>query len=436
VLISIRIAEVSVNNSDFLTSTDPAVAELINQELQRQRDHLELIASENFTSAAVLAAQGSVLTNKYAEGLPGKRYYGGCEFIDKVEQLAIERAKQLFDAAHANVQPHSGAQANFAVFLTLLEPGDKFMGMDLSHGGHLTHGSPVNVSGKWFQACHYGVSRETEELDYEQIRELALRERPKLLICGYSAYPRIIDFEKFRSIADEVGAYLLADIAHIAGLVVTGHHPNPIPYCDVVTTTTHKTLRGPRGGLILTRDPELGKKLDKSVFPGTQGGPLEHVIAGKAVAFGEALKPEFKTYSAQVIDNARALATQLQKRGLKLVSNGTDNHLMLVDLRSISITGKQADQLVSGVNITANKNTVPFDPESPFVTSGLRLGSPAMTTRGLGVDEFTEIGNIIADRLLNPDSHEVAEDCLQRVKALCDRFPLYPHIEILEPVLA
>lgn len=426
----------TLTNSDFLASSDPAVAELMNQELQRQRDHLELIASENFTSAAVLAAQGSVLTNKYAEGLPGKRYYGGCEFIDKIEQVAIDRAKQLFGAAHANVQPHSGAQANFAVFLTLLEPGDKFLGMDLSHGGHLTHGSPVNVSGKWFQACHYGVNQETEQLDYEQIRELALRERPKLLICGYSAYPRVIDFQKFRSIADEVGAYLLADIAHIAGLVATGHHPNPIPYCDVVTTTTHKTLRGPRGGLILTRDPELGKKLDKSVFPGTQGGPLEHVIAGKAVAFGEALKPEFKVYSAQVIENARALATQLQNRGLKLVSNGTDNHLMLVDLRSIGLTGKQADQLVSGVNITANKNTVPFDPESPFVTSGLRLGSPAMTTRGLGVEEFTEIGNIIADRLLNPDSADITQDCRRRVKALCDRFPLYPHIEIPVPVLA
>ncbi|GAB1544932.1 serine hydroxymethyltransferase [Scytonema sp. NUACC21] len=426
----------SLTNSDFLTSSDPGVAELINQELQRQRDHLELIASENFTSAAVLAAQGSVLTNKYAEGLPGKRYYGGCEFVDKVEQLAIDRAKQLFGAASANVQPHSGAQANFAVFLTLLEPGDKFMGMDLSHGGHLTHGSPVNVSGKWFQACHYGVNPETEQLDFDQIRELALRERPKLIICGYSAYPRIIDFEKFRTIADEVGAYLLADIAHIAGLVATGHHPNPIPYCDVVTTTTHKTLRGPRGGLILTRDPELGKKLDKSVFPGTQGGPLEHVIAGKAVAFGEALKPEFKAYSAQVIENARAFATQLQNRGLKLVSNGTDNHLMLVDLRNIGLTGKQADQLVSEINITANKNTVPFDPESPFVTSGLRLGSPAMTTRGLGVEEFIEIGNIIAERLLNPDSEAVAEDCRRRVKALCDRFPLYPHIEIPVPALA
>ncbi|MEH1919993.1 serine hydroxymethyltransferase [Nostoc sp.] len=423
-------------NSDFLTSSDPAIAGLINDELQRQRDHLELIASENFTSAAVLAAQGTVLTNKYAEGLPGKRYYGGCEYIDKIEQLAINRAKQIFGAAHANVQPHSGAQANFAVFLSLLEPGDKIMGMDLSHGGHLTHGSPVNFSGKWFQVSHYGVSQQTEQLDYDQIRELALRERPKLLICGYSAYPRIIDFEKFRSIADEIGAYLLADIAHIAGLVASGLHPDPIPHCHVVTTTTHKTLRGPRGGLILTGDAELGKKLDKSVFPGSQGGPLEHVIAGKAVAFGEALKPEFKTYSAQVIENARALAEQLQNRGLKLVSNGTDNHLILVDLRSVNLTGKQADNLVSSVNITANKNTIPFDPQSPFVTSGLRLGSPAMTTRGLGVAEFTEIANIISDRLLSPDSEVVTQDCRQRVAALCDRFPLYPHLEIPVPALA
>ncbi|MBO1069632.1 MAG: serine hydroxymethyltransferase [Dolichospermum sp. DEX189] len=422
-------------NSDLLKNSDPAINELINQELQRQRDHLELIASENFTSAAVLAAQGSVLTNKYAEGLPGKRYYGGCEFVDKIEQIAIDRAKQLFGAAHANVQPHSGAQANFAVFLTLLQPGDTIMGMDLSHGGHLTHGSPVNVSGKWFQVRHYGVSKETEQLDYDQIRDLAIKERPKLLICGYSAYPRIIDFEKFRSIADEVGAYLLADIAHIAGLVATGHHPNPLPYCDVVTTTTHKTLRGPRGGLILTRDAELGKKLDKSVFPGTQGGPLEHVIAGKAVAFGEALKSEFTDYSGRVIANARAMATQLQNRGFKLVSNGTDNHLMLVDLRSVGMTGKKGDQLVSTVNITANKNTVPFDTESPFVTSGLRLGSPAMTTRGLGVAEFTEVANIISDRLLSPDSDTVTKDCLMRVAALCDRFPLYPHLEIPVPAL-
>ena len=422
-------------NLDFLAQTDPAIAEIIAQELQRQRDHLELIASENFTSAAVMAAQGSVLTNKYAEGLPGKRYYGGCEFIDRAEQLAIDRVKQLFGAAHANVQPHSGAQANFAVFLALLEPGDTIMGMDLSHGGHLTHGSPVNVSGKWFKVQHYGVSQETEQLDYDQVRDLAQQHRPKLIICGYSAYPRIIQFDKFREIADEVGAYLLADIAHIAGLVATGHHPNPLPYCDVVTTTTHKTLRGPRGGLIMTRDPDLGKKLDKAVFPGTQGGPLEHVIAAKAVAFGEALKPEFKTYSAQVITNAQTMAAQLQARGFKIVSDGTDNHLMLVDLRSIGMTGKLADQLVSQVNITANKNTVPFDPESPFVTSGLRLGSPAMTTRGMGVAEFTEIGNIIADRLLNPEDETVAENCRRRVADLCQRFPLYPHLTIPVPAL-
>nr|WP_239124888.1 serine hydroxymethyltransferase [Leptolyngbya sp. CCY15150] len=419
-----------------MNQSDPVVAEILQQELQRQREHLELIASENFTSAAVLAAQGSVLTNKYAEGLPRKRYYGGCEFIDRVEQVAIDRAKELFGAAHANVQPHSGAQANFAVFLALLQPGDTIMGMDLSHGGHLTHGSPVNVSGKWFKVCHYGVSPETEQLDYDNIRELALQHKPKLIICGYSAYPRIIHFDRFRAIADEVGAYLLADIAHIAGLVASGHHPNPLPYCDVVTTTTHKTLRGPRGGLILTRDPELGKQFDKAVFPGTQGGPLEHVIAGKAVAFGEALQPAFKTYSAQVIQNAQAMATQLQARGIKIVSDGTDNHLMLLDLRSIGMTGKRADQLVSGVNITANKNTVPFDPESPFVTSGLRLGSPAMTTRGMGVPEFTEIANIIADRLLNPDDEAVAEQCRQRVASLCDRFPLYPHLQATQPAPA
>jgi glycine hydroxymethyltransferase len=419
---------VTQTNLDFLEKTDPAIANLIQQELQRQQKHLELIASENFTSPAVLAAQGSVLTNKYAEGLPQKRYYGGCELVDQVEQLAIDRAKKLFGAAHANVQPHSGAQANFAVFLSLLAPGDTIMGMDLSHGGHLTHGSPVNVSGKWFNVCHYGVSAETEQLDYDQIRDLALKHRPKLLICGYSAYSRVIRFDQFRAIADEIGALLLADIAHIAGLVATGHHPSPISYCDVVTTTTHKTLRGPRGGLILTHNAELGKKLDKAVFPGTQGGPLEHVIAAKAVAFGEALQPEFKSYSAQVIQNAQALAAQLQQRGLKIVSGGTDNHLMLVDLRSIGLTGKQADQMVSGVNITANKNTVPFDPESPFVTSGLRLGSPAMTTRGMGAAEFTEIGNIIADRLLSPEDEAVAQNCRRRVSNLCDRFPLYSHL--------
>ncbi|WP_068814205.1 serine hydroxymethyltransferase [Phormidesmis priestleyi] len=422
-------------HSDFLASADPAIADLIQQELHRQQDHLELIASENFTSPAVMAAQGSVLTNKYAEGLPGKRYYGGCEFVDRIEQLAIDRAKELFGAAHANVQPHSGAQANFAVFLALLKPGDTIMGMDLSHGGHLTHGSPVNVSGKWFNVFDYGVSQETEQLDYDQIRDLALKHRPKMLICGYSAYPRVIQFDKFRAIADEIGAYLLADIAHIAGLVATGLHPNPVPYCDVVTTTTHKTLRGPRGGLILTRDADLGKQFDKAVFPGSQGGPLEHVIAGKAVAFGEALKPEFKTYCGHVIENAKVLAAQLQQRQFKIVSGGTDNHLMLVDLRSIDMTGKLADQLVSGVNITANKNTVPFDPASPFVTSGLRLGSPAMTTRGMGTVEFTEIANIIADRLLSPDNETVAQDCRRRVAALCERFPLYPHLSQSVPAL-
>jgi len=427
---------VTRTNLDFLAESDPLVAEIIGLELQRQRDHLELIASENFTSAAVMAAQGSVLTNKYAEGLPAKRYYGGCEFVDRVEQLAIDRVKELFGAAWANVQPHSGAQANFAVFLTLLQPGDTIMGMDLSHGGHLTHGSPVNVSGKWFNVVQYGVSPETEQLDFDLIRKLAIEHKPKLIICGYSAYPRTIDFAQFRAIADEVGAYLMADIAHIAGLVAAGLHPNPLPYCDVVTTTTHKTLRGPRGGLILCRDEELGKKFDKSVFPGSQGGPLEHVIAAKAVAFGEALRPDFKTYAAQVIENAKAMGAQLQARGLKLVSGGTDNHLVLVDLRSIEMTGKEGDRLLGEINITANKNTVPFDPQSPFVTSGIRLGSPAMTTRGMGAAEFTEIGDIIAERLINAADASVEEACRDRVAALCDRFPLYPHLRVALPALA
>lgn len=426
----------SQSNLEFLVDTDPAIAEIIANELQRQRSHLELIASENFTSPAVMAAQGSVLTNKYAEGLPAKRYYGGCQFVDQVEQLAIDRVKQLFGAEMANVQPHSGAQANFAVFLTLLNPGDKIMGMDLSHGGHLTHGSPVNVSGKWFEVCQYGVSKETERLDYDQIRELALKERPKLIICGYSAYPRIIEFDKFRAIADEVGAYLLADIAHIAGLVAAGLHPNPLPHCHVVTTTTHKTLRGPRGGLIMTNDAELGKQLNKAVFPGTQGGPLEHVIAAKAVAFGEALKPEFKTYCSQVIANSKALGDQLVNRGFKLVSGGSDNHLNLVDLRSIGMTGKVADKLLGDIHITANKNTVPFDPESPFVTSGIRLGSPAETTRGLKEAEFTQVADIIADYLLNPEDEAMKADCLKRVGTLCDRFPLYPNLNIPQPALA
>jgi len=404
---------------------DPSVAKLIKNELSRQETHLELIASENFASKAVMEAQGSVLTNKYAEGLPNKRYYGGCEYIDEIEKLAIERAKKLFDANWANVQSHSGAQANFAVFLSLLKPGDTIMGMDLSHGGHLTHGSPVNVSGKWFKTCHYEVDKQTERLDMDEIRKKAIQNQPKLIICGFSAYPRKIDFQAFRSIADEVNAYLLADIAHIAGLVASGLHPNPITYCDVVTTTTHKTLRGPRGGLILSKNEELGKKLDKAVFPGTQGGPLEHVIAAKAVAFKEAAEPEFKIYCQRVISNAQVLATQLQKRGISIVSKGTDNHIVLLDLRSIGMTGKIADQLVSDIKITANKNTVPFDPESPFVTSGLRLGSAALTTRGFDQQAFEDVGNIIADRLLNPNDDELKEQSIKKVSELCNKFPLY-----------
>ena len=408
-----------------LRESDPKISNLITSEKKRQETHLELIASENFASIAVMQAQGSVLTNKYAEGLPQKRYYGGCEFVDEIEELAIQRAKKLFDADWVNVQPHSGAQANAAVFLSLLNPGDTILGMDLSHGGHLTHGSPVNMSGKWFNAVHYGVDKETNRLNFTAIRDIALATKPKLIICGYSAYPRTIDFESFRRIADEVGAFLMADIAHIAGLVASKLHPSPIPYCDVVTTTTHKTLRGPRGGLILCRDKEFGKKFDKSVFPGTQGGPLEHVIAAKAVAFEEALNPNFINYSKEVINNAKVLASTLIRRGIDIVSGGTDNHIVLLDLRSINITGKVADLLVSEVNITANKNTVPFDPESPFVTSGLRLGTAALTTRGFNEKAFIEVGEIIADRLLNPDNLSIEEKCKERVLILCNRFPLY-----------
>ncbi|WP_254927297.1 serine hydroxymethyltransferase [Cyanobium sp. T1B-Tous] len=408
-----------------LAAGDPAIAGLIDQEARRQETHLELIASENFASRAVMEAQGSVLTNKYAEGLPSKRYYGGCEHVDAIEELAIERAKQLFGAAWANVQPHSGAQANFAVFLALLQPGDTILGMDLSHGGHLTHGSPVNVSGKWFKAVHYGVDPDTQQLNFDAIRQLALDHKPKLIVCGYSAYPRTIDFQAFRAIADEVGAYLLADMAHIAGLVAAGVHPNPVPVCDVVTTTTHKTLRGPRGGLILCRDAEFGKQFDKAVFPGSQGGPLEHVIAAKAVAFGEALLPSFRVYSQQVVANAQALAARIQERGIAVVSGGTDNHLVLLDLRSIGMTGKVADLLVSDVHITANKNTVPFDPQSPFVTSGLRLGTAACTTRGFDEVAFREVADVIADRLLNPEDAGIEQRCRERVAALCGRFPLY-----------
>ncbi len=408
-----------------LAAGDPAIAALIGRELERQQSHLELIASENFASRAVMEAQGSVLTNKYAEGLPHKRYYGGCEHVDAIEELAIARARQLFGAAWANVQPHSGAQANFAVFLALLQPGDTILGMDLSHGGHLTHGSPVNVSGKWFKAVHYGVDPHTHQLDYDAIRALAEQHRPRLIICGYSAYPRTIDFAAFRSIADSVDAFLLADMAHIAGLVAAGAHPSPIPHCHVVTTTTHKTLRGPRGGLILCNDAEFGKRFDKAVFPGSQGGPLEHVVAAKAVAFGEALQPSFRAYSQQVIRNAQALAARIQERGIAVVSGGTDNHLVLLDLRSIGLTGKVADLLVSEVNITANKNTVPFDPESPFVTSGLRLGTAALTTRGFDADDFAEVADVIADRLLHPDDSVIELRCRERVRSLCERHPLY-----------
>ena len=411
-------------NAD-LKDADSPIALLIQKEQKRQETHLELIASENFTSRAVMQAQGSVLTNKYAEGLPKKRYYGGCEHVDEIEELAIQRAKQLFQAAWANVQPHSGAQANFAVFLALLKPGDTIMGMDLSHGGHLTHGSPVNVSGKWFNVVHYGVNRETQKLDMEEIRQQALKHRPKLIICGYSAYPRTIDFPAFQSIANEIGAYLLADIAHIAGLVAAGEHPNPVPHCDVVTTTTHKTLRGPRGGLILCKSEEFGRQFDKAVFPGIQGGPLEHVIAAKAVAFGEALKPDFLRYSRQLIANAQALAKGIKTHGIDVVSNGTDNHIVLLDLRCIGMTGKVADLLVSGVNITANKNTVPFDPESPFVTSGMRLGTAALTTRGFNEEAFYEIANVIAKRLLNPEDVAIQKQCLDQVNGLCNQFPLY-----------
>ena len=421
----------AINTS--LAAGDPAIAALINRELERQQTHLELIASENFASRAVMEAQGSVLTNKYAEGLPSKRYYGGCEHVDAIEELAIERAKQLFGAAWANVQPHSGAQANFAVFLALLQPGDTIMGMDLSHGGHLTHGSPVNVSGKWFKVVQYGVDETTQQLNFESIRKLALEHKPKLIVCGYSAYPRTIDFQAFRAIADEVGAYLLADMAHIAGLVAAGVHPNPVPVCDVVTTTTHKTLRGPRGGLILCRDAEFAKQFDKAVFPGSQGGPLEHVIAAKAVAFGEALQPSFKAYAQQVVANAQALAARIQERGIDVVSRGTDNHLVLLDLRSIGMTGKVADLLVSDVHITANKNTVPFDPQSPFVTSGLRLGTAACTTRGFDEAAFREVADVIADRLLNPEDTAMEQRCRERVAALCSRFPLYSEQRALQP---
>lgn len=410
---------------DTLKQSDPEIAKEIDLELNRQRTKLELIASENIVSKAVMEAQGSVLTNKYAEGYPGKRYYGGCEYVDVVEQLAIDRAKKLFGAAYANVQPHSGAQANMAVFFSLLTPGDTVMGMNLTDGGHLTHGSPVNMSGKYFKIVPYGVDKETERIDYDALEKQAEECKPKLIVAGASAYARIIDFPRLAEIAHKVGAYLMVDIAHIAGLVAAGLHPSPVPYADVVTTTTHKTLRGPRGGMILCKDAEFGKQFNKAVFPGIQGGPLMHVIAAKAVALGEALRPEFKEYAAQTIKNAKALAETLQQDGFRIVSGGTDNHLMLVDLTSKDITGKEAQTVLDEVNITSNRNTIPFEPRSPFVTSGIRLGSPALTTRGFKEDDMREVGNIIALVLNDPQNEEKKEEARRRVAALCKKYPLY-----------
>ena len=410
---------------DTLKQSDPEIAKELDLELNRQRTKLELIASENIVSKAVMEAQGSVLTNKYAEGYPGKRYYGGCEYVDVVEQLAIDRAKKLFGAEYANVQPHSGAQANMAVFFSLLTPGDTVMGMNLTDGGHLTHGSPVNMSGKYYKIVPYGVDMETERIDYDALEKQAEECKPKMIVAGASAYARIIDFPRLAEIAHKVGAYLMVDIAHIAGLVAAGLHPSPVPYADVVTTTTHKTLRGPRGGMILCKDAEFGKQFNKAVFPGIQGGPLMHVIAAKAVALGEALRPEFKEYAAQTIKNAKALAETLQQDGFRIVSGGTDNHLMLVDLTSKDITGKEAQTVLDEVNITSNRNTIPFEPRSPFVTSGIRLGSPALTTRGFKEDDMREVGNIIALVLNDPTNEEKKEEARRRVAALCKKYPLY-----------
>lgn len=397
----------------------------VENELNRQRNKLELIASENIVSKAVMEAQGSVLTNKYAEGYPGKRYYGGCEFVDVAEQLAIDRAKKLFGCEYANVQPHSGAQANTAVYFALATPGDTIMGMNLTDGGHLTHGSPVNLSGKYFKIVPYGVSRETEMIDYDELEKIALECKPRIIVAGASAYSRIIDFERLSATAKKVEAYLMVDMAHIAGLVAAGLHPSPLPYADVVTSTTHKTLRGPRGGLILCNDAEFGKQFNKAIFPGTQGGPLMHVIAAKAVAFFEALQPEFKEYAAQIIKNAKILAETLTADGFRIVSGGTDNHLMLVDLTSKNITGKEAQNVLDEVNITANKNTIPFEPRSPFVTSGLRLGSPALTTRGFKEADMKEVADIIALVLNNPTDDDKKVEARARVAALCEKYPLY-----------
>ncbi|NRD77189.1 serine hydroxymethyltransferase [Bacillus sp. BRMEA1] len=408
-----------------LSQSDDQVFQAIQQELGRQRAKIELIASENFVSEAVMEAQGSVLTNKYAEGYPGRRYYGGCEYVDVVEDLARERAKQIFGAEYVNVQPHSGAQANMAVYFTILEQGDTVLGMNLSHGGHLTHGSPVNFSGVQYNFVEYGVDKESHRIDYDDVLAKAREHKPKLIVAGASAYPREIDFAKFREIADEVGAYLMVDMAHIAGLVAAGLHQNPVPFADFVTTTTHKTLRGPRGGMILCKE-EFGKKIDKSIFPGIQGGPLMHVIAAKAVAFGEALQDSFKEYAQQIITNAKRLAEGLQSEGLTLVSGGTDNHLLLVDVQNLGLTGKVAEHVLDEVGITVNKNTIPYDPQSPFVTSGVRIGTAAVTSRGFGLAEMDEIASIIAFTLKNHEDEAKLDEARQRVNALTDKFKLYP----------
>ena len=412
---------------DTIRMSDPELYGAMKNELERQRDHIELIASENFTSRAVMEAMGSHLTNKYAEGYPGARYYGGCEYVDIVEQLAIDRAKELFGAEHANVQPHSGSQANVAVYLALLKPGDTILGMDLSHGGHLTHGSKASISGKYFNACFYGVDPETETIDYEKAMQIAGECKPKIIIAGASAYSRIIDFKKMREIADEVGAYLMVDMAHIGGLVAAGVHPSPVPYADVVTSTTHKTLRGPRGAIILCKD-ELKKKINSAVFPGTQGGPLMHIIAGKAVCFKEAMSEEFKAYQRQVVKNAFVLADTLSENGIRLVSGGTDNHLMLADTMSLGRTGNEVQELLDAAHITANKNSIPFDTQSVKLTSGMRFGTPAVTTRGMGEDEMRDIGKMIV-RIIN-DGDKAIDDVKQQVLSLCERFPLYPEIEM------
>lgn len=410
---------------DALNQVDPKAYEAIEHELQRQRTKLELIASENIVSRAVMEAQGSVLTNKYAEGYPGKRYYGGCEYVDVVEQLAIDRAKELFGANWANVQPHSGAQANMAVFFALLQPGDTILGMNLTDGGHLTHGSPVNISGTYYKVIPYGVDRETERIDYDALERLAKEHKPKMIIAGASAYARTIDFARIGTIAKAAGALFMVDMAHIAGLVAAGQHPSPVPYADVVTSTTHKTLRGPRGGIILGRDEEIGKKINKAVFPGIQGGPLMHVIAAKAVALGEALQPSFRKYGAQVVKNAAALADELIRLGYRIVSGGTDTHVMLVDLTNKEIAGKDAQNILDEVNITANRNTIPFEPRSPFITSGIRLGSPALTTRGFNEEDMREVARIIAYVLDAPTDMPRREEARCRVAALCDNYPLY-----------